>query len=100
MSGYHIDSNYRKGGSMITATIETRKKVKGILQVKREIKVFNSSEKARQVLKPIATDMAICRKNKTTPEVEIMGVSYDHDSEKRMLLEIKAIISVENEEPD
>lgn len=85
---------------MITATIETRKKVKGVLTTEREIKVYNTSEQARKALKPIATDMAICRKNKTTPEVEIMGVSYDHESEKRMLLEIRAIISVENEEPD
>lgn len=85
---------------MITATIETRKKVKGIMTTNREIKVFNASEEARKVLKPIATDMAICRKKKTTPAVEIMGVSYDHESEKRMLLEIRAIVSVENEEPD
>ena len=85
---------------MITATIETRKKVKGIKQVKREIVVYNSTEKARQELKPIATEMAICRKRKIEPQTEIMGVSYDHESEKRMLLEIRAIISVDNEEPD
>lgn len=85
---------------MITATIVTRKKVKGITQIHREIKVFNSSEKARKYLKPIATDMAVCRKQKVEPAVEIMGVSFDHDSEKRMLLEIRAFNSIENEEPD
>lgn len=85
---------------MITATIETRKRVKGILTINREIKVFNSTEKARQFLKPIATDMSICRSKKQKPSVEIMGVSFDHESEKRMLLEIKAYLSVENEAPE
>lgn len=84
---------------MITATIEKRKKVKGILTTSRDIQVFTSTEKARQVLKPIATDMAICKKNKVQPEVEIVGVSFDYDSEKRMLLEIGAYISIENEDP-
>ena len=85
---------------MITATIKTKKKVKGVLTEKREMQCFNSSEKARKVLKPIATNMAVCRSRGIEPEVEIIGVSYDFDSEKRMLLEIKAIISTENESPD
>lgn len=85
---------------MITATIETRKRVKGILTIKREIKMFNSTEQARQFLKPIATDMAIYKNKKQEPPVEIVGVSFDYDSEKRMLLEIKAIVSVENEQPE
>ena len=85
---------------MITATIRTRKKVKGVLTEKRELKCFASMEKAKKFLKPIATDMAICRSQNKEAEVEIVGVSYDLDSEKRMLLEIRAIISVENESPD
>ena len=85
---------------MITATIRTKKKVKGVLTEKREMKCFSSSEKARKTLKPIATEMAVCRSRGLEPEVEIVGVSYDFDSEKRMLLEIKAITSVENESPD
>ena len=85
---------------MITATIEKRKKVKGILKVDRKIKLYHSSEQARKELKPIATNMKICRKQKVQPDVEIMAVSYDYDSERRMLLEIKAIVSVDNEEPD
>lgn len=83
---------------MITATIRTSKKVKGILTEKREIKCFASTEKARAYLKPIAVDMEICRQRKQKPAVEIVGVSYDFNSEKRMLLEIKAIRSIENED--
>ena len=64
------------------------------------MKCFSTSEKARKFLKPITTDMAICRSQHKEADVEIVGVSYDFDSEKRMLLEIKAIISVENESPD
>ena len=85
---------------MITATIETRKMAKGVKKITREIKVFNSSEKARRYLKPIATDMAICKAKKITPDTEIVGVSFDYDSEKRMLLEIKAFTSIENESPE
>lgn len=85
---------------MITATIRTKKKVKGVLTEKRKMKCFPNSEKARKFLKPIATDMAICRSQNKEADVEIVGVSYDFDSEKRMLLEIKAIISVDNESPD
>ena len=85
---------------MITATIRTRKKVKGIMTDKREIKCFSQTEKARKYLKPIAVDMAIARQNKQEPEIEIVGVSYDLESEKRMLLEIRAIRSVDNEATD
>ena len=85
---------------MITATIVTRKKVKGISKISKEIKVFTSTEKARKFLRPIATDMAVCKRQKLEPEVEIMGVSFDYDSEKRMLLEIKAYTSIENEAPE
>lgn len=85
---------------MITATIATRKKVHGVASLQREIKHWTSTEEARRFLKPIATDMAICKQLKKEPKVEIMGVSWDLESEKRMLLEIKAFISTENEQPD
>lgn len=84
---------------MITATIITRKKVKGVASETKEIKLFNSTEQARKVLKPIAVDMQVCKAKKIQPEVEIVGVSFDYDSEKRMLLEIRAYTSIENEEP-
>ena len=85
---------------MITATIKSRKKVNGVLAEKREIKVFNSTEEARKYLKPIAVDMAMCQRQKKVPTTEIVGVSWDFDSEKQMLLEIKAFKSIENEAPE
>ena len=75
---------------MITATIEERKVVKGVATIKREIRVFTSMDKARKELTPIAQEMARCERLKTKPKVLIDGVSYDTDSEKRLLREIGA----------
>lgn len=85
---------------MITATIKTRKKVKGVLTERREIELFDSVEKARKYLKPIAVDMAICKQLKKTPEVEIVGVSWDFESEKNMLVEIKAYETTDKKSQD
>ena len=84
---------------MITATIRTRKKVSGVFNYKQEIKVFKSVDTAKKFLQPIATDMQVCKKAKKEPVISILAVSYDLDSEKKMLLEIKAITSTENESP-
>lgn len=75
---------------MITATIEERKVVKGITTLKREIRVYTSMDKARKELKPIAQEMARCEQLKIKPKILIDGVSYDTDSEKRLLREIGA----------
>lgn len=85
---------------MITATIRTQKKVSGVKTYKQEIKVFKSMDTAKKFLQPIATDMIICKKAKKEPAISILSVSYDLDSEKKMLLEIKAITSTENESPN
>ena len=75
---------------MITATIEERKVVKGVTTIKREIKVFNSMDEAKKILTPIAQEMARCERVQEKPKVLIDGVSYDTDSEKRLLREIGA----------
>lgn len=81
---------------MITATIRTRKKGSDT----KEIIVFTNSTKAKEFLKPIAIEMDIAKKNHQTPKQSIIGVSYDFDSEYKMLLEIRAIVNSENETPD
>lgn len=75
---------------MITATIEERKVVKGVSTIKRGIRVYTSMDKARKELKPIAQEMARCERLKVQPKILIDGVSYDTDSEKRLLREIGA----------
>ena len=90
---------------MITATIKETKKVKGIKTERKFIKCYHSLDKARKELSPIAKDMEVARQlaeNSHRPYVEppivILGVSYDTKSEKNLLLEIRAIITNENEE--
>lgn len=85
---------------MITATIRTRKKVKNKDVDSKEIRVYTSSTKARKELKPIALEMELAKKSNRTPVEEIVGVSYDFDSEYKMLLEIRAIVNNDNEVPE
>jgi len=89
---------------MITATIKETKKVKGIKVETRKVRCYHSLDKARKELSPIAKDMEVARQKAKQgqpyiePPVVILGVSYDVKSEKNLLLEIRAIITNENEE--
>lgn len=83
---------------MITATIKETKKVKGVITEKRTIICYHSIDKARSELRPIGKDMAVCRKLGKIPTREVVAVSYDTKSEKSLLLELKVITSIENEE--
>lgn len=89
---------------MITATI--RELEKGGKVEKRVIKCYHSLDKARKELSPIAKEMEIARqlarehKPYKEPKKTIIAVSYDRKSEKNLLLEIRAIISIENEEEE
>ena len=83
---------------MITATIREAKKVRGIATEKKSIVCYHSIDKARSELRPIAKDMAVCRKTGKQPSREVVAVSYDTKSEKSLLLELKVITSIENEE--
>lgn len=88
---------------MITATIRTKKKVKGVMTQIREIKIFTKIDKARDFLTPIATEMVIQKHKGESLEklpIVIDGVSFDTKSEKNMLLEIHAYTCNENEDED
>lgn len=82
---------------MITYTLEERKVTGGKIQVSRRIKLCHSIDKARKEIAPIVREMEEAKKMKREPKVRIAGVSYDSDSEKMLLLELRAITTTENE---
>lgn len=85
---------------MITLTIVKQVKKGSVVSYNKELKMFNSVDKARKFITPIVKEMKIAKKQKRTPTLAIKAVSYDLKSEKTMLLETDAIISVENEKDD
>ena len=85
---------------MITLTIVKQVKKGTTISFKRELKMFNSVDKARKEITPIVREMKLAKKQKRDPSIAIKAVSYDLKSEKTMLLEIDAITSVENEKDD
>ena len=82
---------------MITLTIIKRVKNGSIVTFKRELKLFRSMDKARKEIIPIVEEMQLAKAQKRAPEVRIDAVSYDTKSEKSLLLETRAITSIENE---
>ena len=83
---------------MITLTIiERHAKTGGI---KRKLELIHSMDKAKTRIQPIVKEMRVAEKLKKEPKIKIEAVSYDTKSEKTMLLELGAIISVENEHED
>ena len=85
---------------MITLTIVKQVKKGSQVTWKKELKMFNSVDKARKEITPIVREMKVAKKEKREPTIAIKAVSYDLKSEKTMLLETNAIISVENESDD
>lgn len=85
---------------MITLTIIKKVKTGSIVTFKRELKLFRSMDKARQEIIPIVEEMQHAKSQKRAPEVRIDAVSYDTKSEKNLLLETRAITSIENEEDE
>lgn len=85
---------------MITLTIIKKVKTGSIVTFKRELKLFRSMDKARQEITPIVEEMQLAKSQKRAPEVRIDAVSYDTKSEKNLLLETRAITSIENEEDE
>lgn len=85
---------------MITLTIVKQVKKGSQVTWKKELKMFNSVDKARKEITPIVREMKVAKKQKRDPQIAIKAVSYDLKSEKTMLLETDAIISVENESDD
>lgn len=82
----------------ITLTIVERKTTGKIVKYKRGIELFVSTDKARKRIKPIVKEMAEAKAANRPAQIYIDGVSYDTDSEKKLLLELKAVTSTENEE--
>ena len=72
---------------MITATIVEHKSG----SVSRKLRSFNSMEKAKKELIPIAHEMRVAKSQKKEPKRFIDAVSYDTKSEKMMLIEIGAL---------
>ena len=70
MSGYHIDSNSRKGGNMIVLTIMNRK------NGKRKLETFTSMDKAETRMVGITS-----AKN---PKEKLVAVSYDTRREQEL----------------
>ena len=85
---------------MITLTIIKKVKTGSIVTFKRELKLFRSMDKARKEIIPIVEEMQLAKSQKRAPEVRIDAVSYDTKSEKNLLLETRAITSIENEEDE
>ena len=85
---------------MITLTIVERVKNKNVVNLKRHMKLFHSIDKARAEIKPIVQEMKLAKREKREPKIRIDGVSYDTKSEKTLLLELDAIVSVDNEHED
>ena len=84
---------------MITITLEEVKEVRGRPVISRKIKMYHSLDKARKEIPAFVKEMRLAKKEKRTPKYRIDGVSYDTTSEKSILLELHALVSVENEEP-
>lgn len=82
---------------MITATIRETKVVRGITTEKKYIKCYHSLDVARKELRPIAKEMEVARQLSKEPKISVVAVSYDTKSEKNLLLEMRAIITTENE---
>ena len=85
---------------MITLTIIKKVKTGSIVTFKRELKLFRSMDKAREEITPIVEEMRLAKSQKREPKVRIDAVSYDTKSEKNLLLETRAITSIENEEDE
>lgn len=84
---------------MITITLVENKVVRSKPVITRKIVIYHSLDKARKEIPAYVKEMRLAKKEKRTPKYYIDGVSYDTNSERSMLLEMHAIVSVENEDP-
>ena len=82
---------------MITLTIVEQTKVKSRVEYKRYIKLFHSTDKAKKFIVPVVKEMKTAKSEKREPQIRIDGASYDTKSEKTLLLELDAIVSIDNE---
>ena len=85
---------------MISITLVENKVIKGKSVMTRKIVFYHSLDKARKEIPTYVKEMRLAKREKRTPRYSIDGVSYDTSSEKSMLLEMHAIVSVDNDNPD
>lgn len=77
---------------MITLTIAEMKKDGKLLKFQRTIKMFKSKDKAEKFIVPIVEEMEEAKRQKRDPRKNIVAVSYDTNSEKKLLVELGAIV--------
>lgn len=77
---------------MITLTIAEMKKDGKLLKFQRTIKMFKSKDKAEKFIVPIVEEMEEAKRQKREPRKNIVAVSYDSNSEKKLLVELGAIV--------
>ena len=77
---------------MITLTIAEMKKDGKILKFQRTIKMFKSKDKAEKFIVPVVEEMKEAKRQKREPKKNIVAVSYDTNSEKKLLVELGAVI--------
>lgn len=85
---------------MITLTIVEQVKTGKRIEPRRYMKIFHSTDKARKFIQPVVKEMKLARKDHRDANIRIDGVSYDTKSEKALLLELDAIVSIDNEHDD
>lgn len=86
-----MDGTSRKEVRMITLNIVERVSKNKIVTLKRSTKIFNSTDKARKYIKPVVSEMKLARVEKRDPKIAIEGVSYDTNSEEKLLAELGAV---------
>ena len=82
---------------MITLTLIKLVKKDKITTSIRTIAKYHSIDKARKDIADIMNEVNEAKRLKREPKIRIDGVSYDTRSERTMLLELKAISSIDNE---
>lgn len=84
----------------ITLTIIKKVTQGKAVNLKRELKIYHSMDKARKEIIPIVKEMKRAKRLHVEPDIRIDAVSYDTKSEKSLLLETRAIVSIDNENDD
>ena len=82
---------------MISVSYTETKMDKGLLKTKTSLKLFKSLDKAKEFIKPIVREMKIAKQLGKAPKIKIDSVSYEDETEQKMLLSLQAIESVEND---
>lgn len=84
---------------MITLTIAEMKKDGKTLKFQRTIKMFKSKDKAQKFIVPVVEEMRQAKHQKRDPKKNIVAVSYDTNSEKKLLIELGAL-TLNKEKPE